>query len=173
VIVPAPKEKQLSSYKSPVEAWVPATLASGPGEMFAERTNWNLSPNRLSEALAAYHAAGKRLYDLSASNPTEEGFERPSETVLNALANEAALTYEHGRQIDFHALEQRITPRTRAIIVVNPNNPSGHFTKAEELATLNDICSVRGMALIADEVFLDFAYAETTGRRDVPKNPRN
>ena len=42
--------------------------------MFAERTNWNLAPNRLSEALAAHLAAGKRLYDLSASNPTEVGF---------------------------------------------------------------------------------------------------
>jgi len=41
------------------------------GVMFAERTNWNLAPNRLSEALAAHLAAGKRLYDLSASNPTE------------------------------------------------------------------------------------------------------
>ena len=61
--------------------------------MFADRTNWNLSPNRLSEALAAYHSSGKRLYDLSASNPTEEGFERPGEAVLNALGDEGALTY--------------------------------------------------------------------------------
>src|ERR1700744_2728388 len=57
------------------------------GVMFAERTNWNLAPNRLSEALAAHLAAGKRLYDLSASNPTEVGFS------LNALQNPAALTY--------------------------------------------------------------------------------
>ena len=61
--------------------------------MFAERTNWNLAPNRLSEALAAHLAAGKRLYDLSASNPTEVGFTVNAEALLHALQNPAALTY--------------------------------------------------------------------------------
>jgi len=83
------------------------------------------------------------------------------------------LIYDHGWQIDFHALEQGITPRTRGIIIVNPNNPTGHFVKTEERATLNEICISRGMALIADEVFLDFAYADTTVRRDPTKNSRN
>ncbi len=67
------------------------------------------------------------------------------------------LIYDHGWQIDFHALEQAITPRTRGVIVVHPNNPTGHFTKRAEIATLNSICSAREMAIIADEVFLDFA----------------
>jgi alanine-synthesizing transaminase len=224
------------------------------GVMFAERTNWNLAPNRLSEALAAHLAAGKRLYDLSASNPTEVGFTVNAEALLNALQNPAALKYvpdpkgivrarqavaeyysdrgdeisaedliltastseaysfifralcnpgdellvpapsyplfgfladlhdvrlthypliyDHGWQIDFHALEGAITPRTRGIIVVNPNNPTGHYVKAEELKTLNEICSSRDLALIADEVFLDFAH-ETNGlRRDPLKAPR-
>jgi len=61
--------------------------------MFSERTNWNLAPNRLSEALAVHLAAGKRLYDLSASNPTEVGFSVNAEALLNALQNPAALTY--------------------------------------------------------------------------------
>jgi len=39
--------------------------------MFAKRTNWNMTPNRLSEALAAHRAAGKPLLDLTISNPTE------------------------------------------------------------------------------------------------------
>src|SRR5207247_7627062 len=60
-------------------------------------------------------------------------------------------------QIDFHALEKAITPHTRGIIVVNPNNPTGHFVKRAEIARLNSICSARGIAIIADEVFLDFA----------------
>src|SRR6201990_3355938 len=63
------------------------------GVMFAERTNWNLAPNRLSEALAAHLAAGKRLYDLSASNPTEVGFTVNADALLNALQNPASLTY--------------------------------------------------------------------------------
>ena len=67
------------------------------------------------------------------------------------------LLYDYGWQIDFHALEQAITPRTRGVIVVHPNNPTGHFCKAQEMARLNALCAARGMALIADEVFLDFA----------------
>jgi alanine-synthesizing transaminase len=207
--------------------------------MFAKRTNWNLAPNRLSQALAAHRAAGKPLLDLTVSNPTECGFEYDRSAILNALSNPAALSYEpdprglesarravagyyadrnekvsaediilttstseayshvfrtlcnpgdevlipspsyplfdfladiqdvslvrypllydHGWQIDFHALEQAITPRTRGVIVVHPNNPTGHFAKRAEIAKLNSICSAREIALIADEVFLDFS----------------
>jgi len=210
--------------------------------MFAERTNWNLAGNRLSEALARHRASGKRLYDLTASNPTECGFAYESEVILAALQNPAALLYEpnakglvsarlaiteyysarsirvsaddivlttstseaysfvfrllcnpgdevlipapsyplfafladiqdvklvryplvydHGWQIDFHSLRQAITPRTRGVIVVNPNNPTGHFIKENELAKLNELCAARELALIADEVFLDFALGD-------------
>jgi aspartate/methionine/tyrosine aminotransferase len=206
--------------------------------MFAKRTNWDLTPNRLGEALAAYRAAGKPLLDLTVSNPTECGFAYRDTEILRALSNPGALSYEpnsrglesarravaayyaergdtiaiedillttstseaysyvfrmlcdpgdevlipspsyplfdflaeiqdvklvrypllydHGWQMDFHALEQAITARTRAVIVVHPNNPTGHFTKASEMAKLNAICSAGDMAVIADEVFLDF-----------------
>ena len=67
------------------------------------------------------------------------------------------LVYDHGWQIDFHELERAITPRTRAIVVVHPNNPAGHFTKRREAEELNAICAERGLALIVDEVFLDFS----------------
>ena len=66
------------------------------------------------------------------------------------------LLYDHGWQIDFHALEHAITPLTAAIVVVHPNNPTGHFTKRAEVEKLNALCAERGLALIADEVFLDF-----------------
>jgi len=210
--------------------------------MFAERTNWNLAGNRLSKALARNRASGKRLYDLTASNPTECGFAYDNEVILAALRNPAALRYEpnpkglesarlavteyysarsaaisaedivlttstseaysfvfrllcnpgdellipapsyplfgfladiqdvklaryplvydHGWQIDLHSLQQAITPRTRGVIAVNPNNPTGNFVKDKELAKLNEICATRGMALIADEVFLDFALRD-------------
>lgn len=68
--------------------------------------------------------------------------------------------YDHGWQIDFHALANAITSRTRAIIVVHPNNPTGHFCKTPEMSLLNEICSERQMALIADEVFWDFSLGE-------------
>lgn len=206
--------------------------------MFAERTKWNLEPNRLSEALARHRAAGKPLVDLTVSNPTECGFVYDERAILAALQNSAALkykpepqglvsarqavreyyaergvnvdvddiflttstseaysyafrllcnpgdeilipapsyplfdfladiqdvkpvryplVYDHGWQIDFHALEQAITPRTRAIVVVHPNNPTGHFTERAEVEKLNALCGELGSALIADEVFLDF-----------------
>lgn len=71
------------------------------------------------------------------------------------------LFYDHGWHIDFHALGQAITSRTRAIIVVHPNNPTGHFTRASEVAQLNAVCARHDVALIADEVFLDFALGDS------------
>ena len=206
---------------------------------FADRTNWNLAPNRLSEALARHRAAGKPLLDLTVSNPTECGFDYDQDAILDALRNPKALHYEpvarglasareavkeyyvehganvcvddiflttstseaysfvfrllcnpgdevlipapsyplfdfladlqdvklvryslfydHGWQIDLHALEQAISARTRAVVVVHPNNPTGHFVKRAEMERLSALCSSRSLTIIADEVFHDFA----------------
>jgi alanine-synthesizing transaminase len=208
-------------------------------DLFADRTNWNLATNRLSEALAKHRASGKPLLDLTASNPTTCGFNYGRDAILRALANPASLTYEpeprgllrareaiaeyyaargvtvsasdiflttstseaysfvfrllcnpgdellipapsyplfeflseiqdvklaryqlvydHGWQIDFHALQQIISPGARGVIVVHPNNPTGHYVKREESRRLNEVCSAQQIAQIADEVFLDFA----------------
>lgn len=72
------------------------------------------------------------------------------------------LVYDHGWQIDFHALEGATTARTRAVIVVNPNNPTGHFVKMQEREVLNRLCAARGLAIVADEVFLDFGLTGET-----------
>lgn len=69
------------------------------------------------------------------------------------------LVYDHGWQIDFQSLERALSPRTRAVLVVNPNNPTGSYAKAWEVARLNEICAAREMAIIADEVFLDYVIA--------------
>jgi len=68
------------------------------------------------------------------------------------------LLYDHGWQFDLHSLESALTSRTRAVVVVNPNNPTGSFVRREELVALNSLCARRGLALIADEVFLDYAH---------------
>ena len=65
---------------------------------------------------------------------------------------------DHGWTLDLHTLRARITPRTRAVIVVHPNNPTGHYTTPEERAALNAVCRERGLALIVDEVFLDYGF---------------
>jgi alanine-synthesizing transaminase len=211
--------------------------------MFASRTNWNLKPNRLAEALERHKSSGRRLLDLSASNPTECGFKYGAPAIMRSLCapaslqyrpdpkglksarqavcdyyaghgervaiddliltsstseaysfifrllcnpgdelliptpgyplfdfladvNDVTLTryplfYDHGWHIDMHALKQAITPQTRGIIIVHPNNPTGHFTKPEETKQLNQICSANQMAIIADEVFLDFSLGAT------------
>ncbi|HEV2617604.1 MAG TPA: pyridoxal phosphate-dependent aminotransferase [Candidatus Acidoferrales bacterium] len=207
--------------------------------MFADRTNWNLAPNRLAEALAQHRAKGKQLLDLTASNPTDCGFRYDTAAILRALSNPAVtvyqpeprglatarhavaeyygprggevpvedillatstseaysfvfrllcnpgdellipapsyplfdfladiqdvklvrypLFYDHGWEIDFQAMRQAITSRTRGIIVVHPNNPTGNYLNSSQIKRLNEICSARDMAVIADEVFFDFS----------------
>jgi aspartate/methionine/tyrosine aminotransferase len=68
-----------------------------------------------------------------------------------------ALVYDHGWQIDLHSLQSAITSRSRAVVVVNPNNPTGSFVKKHEVSALNAFCASQGLALVADEVFLDYA----------------
>jgi alanine-synthesizing transaminase len=217
-------------------------------DMFADRTNWSLTPNRLSAALEARRSRGEPVLDLTASNPTTCGFEYDRETILGALADPAALTYtpdprgipiarravaayyaergatvgaddvfvgastseayswvfrtlcnpgeavfvpapsyplfgfladladvrlmryplvyDHGWQMDLHALEQAITPAARAVVVVHPNNPTGHYTSPAEAQRLGELCAARGMAVIADEVFFDFALDDRAARVD-------
>ncbi len=66
------------------------------------------------------------------------------------------LFYDFGWWVDFAELERRIGPRTRAVVVVHPNNPTGHATGAAERRRLEEICARHGLALIVDEVFLDY-----------------
>ena len=63
---------------------------------------------------------------------------------------------DYGWWIDFAELERGIGPRTRAIVVVHPNNPTGNVTREAEREKLQEICVRRGLALIVDEVFLDY-----------------
>ncbi|HET7871472.1 MAG TPA: pyridoxal phosphate-dependent aminotransferase [Terriglobales bacterium] len=213
--------------------------------MFAERTQWNLAPNRVSQTLSRLRGEGRKILDLTTSNPTE-CFKYDGGAVLKAFINPGSLKYhpdprgltvarqavvdyyaargvkvsledlllttstseaytfafrllsnpgdeilapspsyplfdflaeiqdvklagyplryDHGWHIDLPALEQSITPRTRGIVIVHPNNPTGHYVKAQELARLNEICAARGLAIIADEVFLDFSLRENQPR---------
>jgi len=67
------------------------------------------------------------------------------------------LLYDHGWQIDFPSLYKSVTHRTRAVVVVHPNNPTGSFVRAQEAAALSGFCKEYGIAIVADEVFLDYA----------------
>jgi alanine-synthesizing transaminase len=68
------------------------------------------------------------------------------------------LLYDHGWQMDLPSLEEAVTLRTRGVVVVHPNNPTGSYVAAQERELLNKLCGKRRLALIADEVFLDYAH---------------
>jgi aspartate/methionine/tyrosine aminotransferase len=221
---------------------------------FSARTGWDVRESGFAAAIREAQASGRRLIDLTVSNPTVCGFDYDAETILSPLANAGALTYDpdprgmraareavagyygdHGARfgdesgsgvdpdavvlttstsegygylfrllcdagdevlvaqpsyplfdfladledvrlrtyplfyeqggeggwwIDFAELEKRIGPRTKAIVVVHPNNPTGHGTGPAERERLEEICARHGLALIVDEVFLDYPLGE-------------
>jgi len=97
-------------------------------------------------------------------NPDDEVLvPKPSYPLFEFLADLAdvklvphPLLYDHGWQIDFPSLYKAVTHRTRAVVVVHPNNPTGSYARPEEAAALNRFCQEYGLALLVDEVFLDY-----------------
>lgn len=215
--------------------------------MFSSRTDWPITPNRLSIELEQRRRQGLPVLDLTESNPTRCGFRYDAGKILGALADPRGLTYEPdprglllarravagyyaergiqldpeqiflttgtsegysyvfrlladsgdnvlvprpsyplfdflsrldelelisyrltygaGWQIDLQSVAGAVTPRTRAILVVNPNNPTGSFAQPEELRFMAELCKERSLALVCDEVFADYAFAP--GGREV------
>ena len=110
------------------------------------------------------------LFRLLADPGEEVLIAQPSYPLFDFLAqlDDVRLTpyplfYDHGWQIDFESLRRRITPGTRAIALVHPNNPTGHFTRPDERRELELLCAEHGLALIVDEVFLDYGLRDSGG----------
>jgi alanine-synthesizing transaminase len=211
------------------------------GFPWSTRTQWDLRETAWASELARLRAAGTRLWDLTASNPTVCGFTYDVASILGPLSDPEALHYEpnpkglrpareavsryyrdhgarvdaeqifltsstseaysflfrllcdpgdevligqpgyplfdflaqlddvrlvpyelfydHGWHLDLQALSRRVSARTRAIAIVHPNNPTGHFTRDKERAALEEVCREHRLALIVDEVFLDYGLA--------------
>jgi hypothetical protein len=72
-----------------------------------------------------------------------------------------ALEYHGGWSIDIDSVRAAATDRTRALVVVNPNNPTGSYLKRSELDALSEFCASRDIALVGDEVFFDFPQADS------------
>ncbi|HZT37412.1 MAG TPA: pyridoxal phosphate-dependent aminotransferase [Bryobacteraceae bacterium] len=103
------------------------------------------------------------LFKLLADPGDEILVPRPSYPLFDYLARlecvrmtQYPLFYDHGWHLDTHALRRAATERTRAIVVVNPNNPTGSYLKAQEAAELTAIAREHGLAIISDEVFSDY-----------------
>jgi len=214
-------------------------------DFFAQRTSWDLRPNRYTEALETHRRAGREVLDLTASNPTTVGLHYREEQLHQALANREAviyepqpkgllyareavaayyaergstispddlilttstseaysfvfrllcnpgdavlaprpsyplfdfladlqdvelvsyeLVYDHGWQIDFHSIRTAMESaagsrsRCRAVLAVHPNNPTGSYVKSHEMEELNRLCASNEVAIVADEVFLDYS----------------
>ncbi len=77
----------------------------------------------------------------------------------------APLVYDHGWQIDPEGFRRAITAATRAIVLVHPNNPTGHFTRRWEADELARICREHDLSLIVDEVFLDYGFVPVDAGR--------
>ncbi len=54
--------------------------------------------------------------------------------------------------------EEQITPRTKAILICNPNNPTGYLYTAAEMRRIRDIVKKHGLYLFSDEVYREFIY---------------
>ncbi|HUK74032.1 MAG TPA: pyridoxal phosphate-dependent aminotransferase [Candidatus Bathyarchaeia archaeon] len=78
------------------------------------------------------------------------------------------LIYDHGWQLEPGSLSAAVDrahtegTQPRAVLVVHPNNPTGSYVDERELQLLNDVCVENNMAIIADEVFLDYSLAGHT-----------
>lgn len=204
---------------------------------FSSRVPADLGLNRLTRALQQARAEGRRLIDLTVSNPTRAAFDYPSNLlaplahprglvyepqplglidarkavaadyarreiavsperiVLTASTSEAYsllfklladpgdevlvprpsyplfehlsqldavvanpydLEYQDGWSVDVDGVERAMTDRTRALLIVSPNNPTGSFVSRREFKRLNEICARRDVAVIADEVFAEY-----------------
>jgi aspartate/methionine/tyrosine aminotransferase len=96
---------------------------------------------------------------------------RPSYPLFEFLAQlEAAraefydLDYDGEWHLSLERLRERIGPDTRALCVVNPNNPTGSFLKRDEADALFALCAERGLAIVSDEVFADYGFGEDARR---------
>ncbi len=153
-----------------------------------EATDYDPQPQGLAsarEAVAAYYREQHNLEinpkSLVLTTSTSEGYSyvfrllcdsgdeilvpKPSYPLFEFLADleDVALApymliYDHGWQIDFPSLYKAVTSRTRAVVVVHPNNPTGSYVSENQRKVLNSLCREHGLAVIADEVFLDYPH---------------
>jgi aspartate/methionine/tyrosine aminotransferase len=140
------------------------------------------------EAVARYCAgrAGVSAGDIVLTSSTSEAYAhlfrllcepgdeivvpRPSYPLFEPLAALEDVRVEHYRlsfhdrwSLDLDSLEGAISPRTRAVVLVQPNNPTGSCLSASETEAVVSLCAERGIAILSDEVFGDFPWPSAKG----------
>jgi aspartate/methionine/tyrosine aminotransferase len=127
-----------------------------------ERRGMSIAPDRIA-LTASTSEAYSLLFKLLADAGDQVLVPRPSYPLFDHLTRLDAviatpydLEYHDGWTIDVDGVERALTARTRALLVVNPNNPTGSFVKRGELERLQRLCAAHDVAVIADEVFSDY-----------------
>jgi hypothetical protein len=151
----------------PAPAGQPAARAAVAAELAAEGAP--LSPDRLlltASSSESYAFLFKLLCDPGDAVLVPE----PSYPLFEYLARLEGVTpvpyrlaYDGAWHVDFASVDEALTQvrgRARALIVVNPNNPTGSFLKRFELPALAARCTAHGLAVIADEVFALYAAGD-------------
>ena len=130
---------------------------------YAARGN-SVEPDRIL-LTASTSEAYSYLFKLLADPGDEVLVPRPSYPLFDYLAALESvvpvpypLEYQGCWIVNVDALRAAVTPRTRAVVVVNPNNPTGSFLKGGELKLLLDVCAEKSLAIISDEVFSDYSF---------------
>lgn len=130
------------------------------------RRDFQVMPERIALTASTSEAYGC-LFKLLTDADDDVLVPRPSYPLFDHLASldqvrarPYDLDPDAGWRIDFDSLRAAITPRTRAILVVSPNNPTGSFVRSDEVQGLAEVAAAHDLALVADEVFADY---ELTG----------
>jgi aspartate/methionine/tyrosine aminotransferase len=159
-LVYAPEPRGMASARQAVARWY-------------EREGFAVSPERLV-LTASTSEAYAWLFKLLCDPGDEVIVPAPSYPLFEFLATLESVVLrtvplEHdGRfRLDLAALERAIGPRTRAVVVVHPGNPTGAFLQKDELAALDDLCRRRDLAIVSDEVFWVYGSAPDARRAGV------
>jgi aspartate/methionine/tyrosine aminotransferase len=148
-------------------AYAPAALghpeARAAVARYYEERSLAVSADRVCLSASTSEAYGW-LFKLLCERGDEVLIPAPSYPLFSFLAQLEDVTLipyplvrRRGFRLDLDALAERITERTRAVILVHPNNPTGSFVRRDEAAALAALARDRGLALIVDEVFGDYA----------------
>ena len=134
-----------------------------------ERRNIMVGPERIvltASTSDAYALLFKVLCDpgdeVLVPRPSYPLFEHLTD-LEGVVARPYDLEYHGTWRVDTASLERACNERTRAVLLVSPNNPTGSFVTQDELDEIAGICAGHDAALIADEVFADYELVEHAG----------
>jgi aspartate/methionine/tyrosine aminotransferase len=139
-------------------AAVERTLAAGHGLDLQDSTLLVTAGSNMG-----FNAVAQALCDGPAAEPGEVLLPLPyyfNHVMAIQLAGGRPVPVDAGLVPDPERLAAAITPRTRAIVTVSPNNPSGVVMPPEVLAAINHLCARHGLLHISDEAYALFTYGE-------------